>query len=456
MSGVLRLIGVNLRLHFRSPMALLYAYLFPTIFFVSFAVLYRHEDVPMARHMGELLTVTVLGGACFGLPTTFVGERERGIWRRYKLVPLAAGALTAALVIARFFLLIPAALLQIALALAIGMPAPNHPFQLPIAFTCVALAFLGLGLMIAMMADSVPAVQALGQCIFLPMLILGGVAVPLAALPEWAQRLSLFLPGRYAVEAIHSTVAGDGLSDARFSVVALLMIGLAAGVAGAAMFRWDSHERFMANPRKGWVAVALSAWVITGLVADPAPVARAPVAPAPVAPAAPVAPDLWRNVTPEEIAAIDFATLPPDAGVVAPIAGDGEPPDEAVIKQLVQMQRGLDDWPPAHVADPVQRVRNYLYVLAVPDIFQIPLERHAPALIFDRLEKEFPRDDLVRLLYWVAEHPAEGDDRAVGQMHALGLGSGPSDPREIRDRVALYALKLLGRLTGALPTLSPP
>ena len=83
------------------------------------------------------------------------------------------------------------------------------------AFTCVAFAFIGLGLVIAMMADNVPAVQALGQCIFLPMLIIGGVAVPLASLPDWAQRLSAFFPGRYAVEALQACVTGDGLGAAR-------------------------------------------------------------------------------------------------------------------------------------------------------------------------------------------------------------------------------------------------
>ena len=61
-----------------------------------------------------------------------------------------------------------------------------------------------------MMADNVPAVQALGQCIFLPMLIIGGVAVPLASLPEWAQHLSAFFPGRYAVEALQACVTGSG------------------------------------------------------------------------------------------------------------------------------------------------------------------------------------------------------------------------------------------------------
>ena len=237
MSGLLHLAALNVRLHFRSPMALLYAYLFPTIFLVAFAVLYRHEDVPMARHMGELLTVTLLGGACFGLPTTIVGERERGIWRRYRLTPAATASLLGAIVAARYLLLVPAALLQVVLAMAIGMPAPQHPFDLWLALSCVAFAFLGLGLVIAMMADTVPAVQALGQCIFLPMLIIGGVAVPLAALPEWAQRLSTFFPGRYAVAALQAGVTGEGIGADRFNVPALLIVGAAAIVAATAMFR---------------------------------------------------------------------------------------------------------------------------------------------------------------------------------------------------------------------------
>ncbi len=72
---------------------MLYGYLFPTVFLLAFWVLYRYDRVPLVRHMGELLTVTILGGACFGLATTLVSERERGVWRRFKLVPIPTGTL---------------------------------------------------------------------------------------------------------------------------------------------------------------------------------------------------------------------------------------------------------------------------------------------------------------------------------------------------------------------------
>ena len=268
MSAFLAHLGMSLRLHFRNRMALLYGYLFPVIFLIAFYVLYRHERVPLLRHMGELLTVGVLGGACFGLPTTLVGERERGVWRRYRLTPVPTWAFVLGTVGARALLLATAGLLQLGLALGLGMTAPAHPAALLVAFAFTCFAFLGLGLVLAALADTVPAVQALGQCLFLPMLIIGGVAVPLAALPDWAQHVSAFFPGRYAVEAIQAAVNGRGLEGARFSLLALGLTGIAGCLAGAKLFRWDAQQRFRQVPGKGWLVVAFGTWIAVGIVAE--------------------------------------------------------------------------------------------------------------------------------------------------------------------------------------------
>ena len=153
--------------------------------------------------MGQILTITILGGACFGLPTALVSEREQGVWRRYRLLPMPVAWLVLSAMIARVFLVASAVLIQIAMARAIyGTPLPTQPGIAVPAFFFVTAAFLALGLLIAALADTVPAVQALGQCIFLPMIMIGGVGVPLAALPDWAQHVAGFMPGRYAVEVL--------------------------------------------------------------------------------------------------------------------------------------------------------------------------------------------------------------------------------------------------------------
>lgn len=239
-------------------MALFYGFLFPLIFLAAFWALYRHEQVPLLLHMGELLTVTVLGGACFGLPTTLVNERERGVWQRYRLTPIGSGTLVFSTLLARFLIIGCAGLLQLVIALAIGMTPPAQPFALALVFTFVAFAFIGIGFMIAALADSVPAVQALGQCIFLPMLILGGVAVPIGSLPEWAQHLSTFLPGRYAVESLQNMINGDPIASAQLDLLALTLIGATALFAGAKLFRWTPGETFRSIGGKAWLAPYLN------------------------------------------------------------------------------------------------------------------------------------------------------------------------------------------------------
>jgi len=546
-NGIWHQLRTHLTLYFRNRMAMLYGYLFPSVFLLAFYVLYRYERVPLVRHMGELLTVTILGGACFGLATTLVSERERGVWRRYRLAPVATGAIVVSTLVARYILLVTAGLLQIALAMGLGMPLPAHPLHLAVAFSLAAFAFLGLGLVIAMLADNVPAVQALGQTIFLPMLIIGGVAVPLTSLPDWALHLSAYFPGRYAVEAIQATVNGPGLGSVGFSLLALLLIGTAACVAGAGMFRWDAKQRFATSHGKGWLAVALAGWVGVGLLAQwqhriipmdlaaeraaiaaaanrpapaptvpaeeppapavapasgsdltadehasadttpaasPAPPGPAPATPAQTsrptpaaitpppapepAPSAPTAPTPaparpaestaaaepapWEKVTRDQVMAdLVFDRLPPDSGVVTPIAtADQEPPEETWT-DLDVLYNGLQTWAPGRVPDVLERTRNLLFVPAVIDVFQLPTEPYVPQMVYDILERDIDKDVLIKVLYWIAVHPDEGSDAAVDQMAPLGIPNGPSDIQEVRGRLGVYAVKLIGRLTGARP-----
>jgi ABC-2 type transport system permease protein len=446
-------------------MALIYGYLFPLLFLLAFWAIYRSDTPPLAFHMGQLLTVTVLGGACFGLPTTLVSERERGVWRRYRLTPTPTWVFVAVTLVTRYVLLVTAALLQFAVAFAIGMPAPAHPFGLFVAFTFAAIAFLGLGMVIGMLADSVPAVQALGQCIFLPMLMIGGVAVPLASLPRWAQHVSAFFPGRYAVEAQQACITGSGLTTAGFDLLALLLIGMAGSGAAVKMFRWDAGQR-LAIRGKTWAMLALGMWIVVGVLAEihgavlddtveasaPTAAATAATVTAPAV-ALPAGPASWRSVTKQDIANVAFERLPPDSGLVSPIAGPDERPDPDAAAQLARIRERLADWAPARVADPVQRARNLLYVAAVPDVLRMErIERFVPALVFERLRQDIPKDELPGILFWIAMHPQAGDDAALYRLEPLGLPGVHGPSGAARGRVMLYALKLLGRVNGDIPS----
>lgn len=476
MSAMFHYAALTLRLNLRNPMALIYGYLFPLVFLAAFAVIYRHDANPLISHLGELLTVTALGGACFGLPTTIVAERERGVWRRYRATPAPTGVFIGGLVLSRLVLLLSAAAIQLLIAgAALDMPLPREPMGLALAFTVVSCALIGLGMIVAMIANTVPAVQALGQCIFLPMLMIGGVAVRLSSLPEWTQTLSAFFPGRYAVSAIQNAATGEGIAAAGFDLLVLAAFTLSSALIAASLFRWDTTPR-RPDPRLLGAGLALwcaigAAGAAVGLEKGQPAIDTAPVAPpsaylraaetppperspqanaAPPTDAAPRAPGSWREVGAEDIAEIAFDRLPDDEGLVSPIAQRGTLRDGAVERQIATIRTALPAWPPAQEADPVQRTRNMLYIAAVPDLLQMdPLERHLPWLVFDRLRQDIPPQDLPRILFWISQHPQEGGDAAVEELGALGLPEVSGPTRRVRERAMIYALKFLERLEEA-------
>jgi hypothetical protein len=165
-----------------------------------------------------------------------------------------------------------------------------------------------------------------------------------------------------------------------------------------------------------------------------------------------IGPATWQAVTMKNIEDdLAFDRVPPDGGVVTPIASADQVPDPDVAADLDALATALPTWAPGQVADPVQRVRNYLYVPSVVDVFQLPSEAFIPALVFERIQQEIPKGDLVKILYWIAVHADEGDDSAIAALRPLGVQNGSADVSEVRNRAGVYAVKLLGRITGKRP-----
>jgi ABC-2 type transport system permease protein len=425
-----------LELSFRSKQAIVYGYLVPVLFLVAFGAVFRAETPLLQSQMGQLLTITILGGACFGMPTSLVAERERGIWRRYRLLPVDTSALVGSVLAGRIVIVASAAVLQVALArLVYGTPLPVHPAQTFLAVLLVTASFLGLGLLVSALADDVPAVQAIGQCLFLPMIMVGGVGIPLLALPGWAQKLSGFMPGRYAVELLQLGYDGPpGISRAGYPVLALVVIGAAAAIAGARLFRWDPG-RALSRSTWAWAAVALAAWVGVGAAAE----VTGRLNPAKHADGG------YAAVTEEQIDGITYDKLPGDFEFVSrlarPFQGDWRSgPMGAFASQL-------GAWAPAHGEDAAQNVRNLLCIAGIADVSEDAREGEIARLVFDQLRSEFGDERLARILAWVILYPQDGS--AITSAPELGLDRHFRE-EIVRERTVLYAKKFLGRLRGKI------
>ena len=62
-AGMLRHGLLTLKLNFRSMQALVYGYLVPVFFLLAFGSVFRSEIPPLLHQMGQLLTISILGGA---------------------------------------------------------------------------------------------------------------------------------------------------------------------------------------------------------------------------------------------------------------------------------------------------------------------------------------------------------------------------------------------------------
>ena len=145
-----------------------------------------------------------------------------------------------------------------------------------------------------------------------------------------------------------------------------------------------------------------------------------------------------------------FTRLPPDSGVVTPIAPLDEEPDQQIAAQLDKMRLALPSWEPGQVPDPGAARPQLLFVAAVPDVFQMQdLERscRSSSTTTDSGGASRKRTSSRSSIGSPRTRSMETTS-AVDELRPLGFINGPADMDQTRDRSRVYAVKLLGRITG--------
>lgn len=430
---------ITLQLNYQSWRSLSYGYLMPVLFLLGFGSVFQQGQPRLLEQMGQILTITILGSTCMGMATALVSERERGLWRRYELLPIPTHYLLLSVAAVRLIIVLLAVLLQLVLARWIyGTPFPTHGWAFAAILPVVFAGFLGLGLMLAALAKDVPSVQALGQCIFLPMILIGGVGIPLSALPDWAAHVACFMPGRYAVELLQACYRTEmpPWTDLQFALLSLVGIGACASIAAFRLVRWDTCLR-LSRSSVGWISFALIAWAGVGglaMVTDR------------TASSIPLKGPDSLLIGQNEIAHISFEILPEDHGFYAPLA----PPlaGQRLTHRMTELQPRLNAWAPGKMQDPMQTTLNLLSVAAIADISQDRSEAIVARMVFDQLKLHFDEATLTHTLAWVILNPDQG--RVITSAPELGFVH-QVNPQIARERCDWYARKFLGRLIGKIP-----
>lgn len=214
----------------RSPGFAVPTLLFPTMFYVFFALVFgKHGDTRVAAFMlATYGTFGVMAPALFGFGVGVAMERERGILAMKRVAPMPPMAyLFAKAAMAMLFALVIVLLLFALGAIFGGVRLPAAEWiGLALALVLGALPFCALGLVVGVRVNG-QASAAIVNLIYLPMSFLAGLWVPLQLMPHWLQGIAIALP------TYHLSQLGLGIIhiDARGSVaghVAYLAVFTAA------------------------------------------------------------------------------------------------------------------------------------------------------------------------------------------------------------------------------------
>ncbi len=235
----------ELRVGIRNKSLLFMNYLFPLSFYLMMGFImpginpaFREALVP------GMVAFAILAATLLGMPDPLVNARESGIFRSYKIngVPAVSLIFMPAMTTIMHLAVVTGIIVATA-PLLFDAPLPTHWGYFGLITLLLAYACAGLAVLIGVVAPNSRMTVLYAQALFLPSMLIGGVMLPYAMLPETAAIFAQFLPVTHAMNAFNGLAMG-GAADFSpvWSLIALFVVGqLAFGLAWY-LFSWDGRH----------------------------------------------------------------------------------------------------------------------------------------------------------------------------------------------------------------------
>lgn len=174
---------------------------------------------------------------------SFLGERDTGTLRRLRIAPIAPLAILIGKMLPFFILsLVQTTILMISGRLLFGMEWGPQPWLLVPIMLCTSAAATALGLLFSTLAKTESQVSSFGNLILLSSAGISGCLVPRAWMPPTTQKISLFTPHAWALDAYNELLTKDvpQISTITQSCAMLLVFSATFFVIGLYRFRVDA------------------------------------------------------------------------------------------------------------------------------------------------------------------------------------------------------------------------
>jgi ABC-2 type transport system permease protein len=193
-------------------------------------------DDPVDFLAPGVLALAVMSTAMVGLGIATGFERQYGVLKRLGTTPLGRPRLLAAKTAAILVVEIVQVAVLVPIALALGWSPSSGWAQAIAAALLATVAFAGLGLLMAgTLRGEVTLAAANG--LYLVLLLLGGMVIPLAELPEGIRTAARLLPAAPLAEILNGTIGAGSVPGGAWLVLAAW--AALAPLVAARLFRWE-------------------------------------------------------------------------------------------------------------------------------------------------------------------------------------------------------------------------
>jgi ABC-2 type transport system permease protein len=172
---------------------------------------------------------------------TILLEREQGTLRRLLTTPASKATILGGKLLGVFI----SATIQFSLLVLVGQLAFDVDWgQSPAALIVIVLAFTfsitALGMLAASLVRTYAQIDAISTVLILPLAGLGGAMWPIEIVPEFMQRIALWVPTGWAMRGFHDIITrGLGLQDILLEAGMLMLFGIAFLSIGLWRFKYE-------------------------------------------------------------------------------------------------------------------------------------------------------------------------------------------------------------------------
>ncbi|WP_328460226.1 ABC transporter permease [Actinoplanes sp. NBC_00393] len=241
-----KLVVTEFRTALREPAYFFFAGLFPLILILILGAVpaFREPDPALGGlrvvdvYAGIVIALSIAMIGLQGMPTVLANYREKGILRRLATTPVSPIALLGAqLVFSAILVVCSSVLVFVVAGIVWGVPLPESPLAFLLAVLLAVIGVFAVGLLIAAVAPSGKAANAIGLILFFPLMFLAGLYAPREVLPDVVQRIADFTPLAAGERLMHEAMTGHWPNLLSITV----LVGYLAifGIAAAKLFRWE-------------------------------------------------------------------------------------------------------------------------------------------------------------------------------------------------------------------------